>query len=230
MSFEKGDIQLPKALNKLLSQPAVHAIPRELHPTHLAVADTGATDHMVPDKSAFISYTRVTNLRVCMGNKSYAPVLGKGTTIISLNGHSVLIRDVLHVPSLRNPLYSLRAHQRQRGCGFVGASDMGGIYVYFPTFLLEVDTSSDCHLGYSPLGVTVSLQDLHYVQPRCAHKSPPAPQAAASTSDDDWRNVSYSHQNPKGGSTIPPSLSSNSVVPSLLVRTIVLFTIFLFLL
>ena len=43
---------------------------------HLAVADTGATDHMVPDKSAFVSYKSVTGLSFQMGNNSYVPVLG----------------------------------------------------------------------------------------------------------------------------------------------------------
>ena len=89
------------------------------------MADSGATDHMIPDRSAFISYRRVHDLRVRMGNKSYAPVLGKGTAIIALNGKKVLIRDCLHVPDLRNPLYSLRAHQRQRGCGFIGLHGHG---------------------------------------------------------------------------------------------------------
>jgi hypothetical protein len=42
------------------------------------VADSGATDHMPLDKSAFISYKLVTNLQVRMGNNSYPPVLGQG--------------------------------------------------------------------------------------------------------------------------------------------------------
>jgi hypothetical protein len=81
----------------------------------LVVADTGTTNHMVPDRSAFISYKAVCNLYVQMGNNSYAPVLGQGTAIISLNGQRLLIRNVLHVPALHIPLYSLRAHIRQQG-------------------------------------------------------------------------------------------------------------------
>ncbi len=49
------------------------------------VTDSGATDHMFPDKSAFISYKIVTNLQVCMGNNSFLPVLGRGSAVISLN-------------------------------------------------------------------------------------------------------------------------------------------------
>ena len=122
---------------------------------------------MLPDRSAFISYKSVRSLRVRMGNNSYAPVLGRGTAIISLNGQRLLIRNVLHVPALRVPLYSLRAHLRQRGCGFVGSFDTG-MHVYFPGVVLSVDMSTDCHLSYEPLGKSAPLSSLHYVQPRCA--------------------------------------------------------------
>ncbi len=128
----------------------------------LVVADTGAMDHMVPNRSAFISYKAVRNLCVRMGNNSYAPVLGRGTAIISLN----LIWNVLQVPTLRVPLYSLRAHICHRGCGFVGSYDTG-MHVYFPGVVLSVDTSTDCHLSYEPLGKLAPLSTLHYIQPRC---------------------------------------------------------------
>ncbi len=112
----------------------------------LVVADTGATDHMIPDRSAFISYKAVHNLCVRMGNNSYAPILGRGTAIILLNGQRLLIWNVLHVPTLRIPLYSLRAHIRHQGCGFVGSYNTG-MHVYFPGVVLSVDTSTDCHLS-----------------------------------------------------------------------------------
>ena len=132
----------------------------------LVVADTGATDHMVPDRSAFISYKAIWNIRVCMGNNSFAPVLGQGTTIILLNGQRILIHHVLHLPALWVPLYSLQAHLCQRGCGFMGSHNMG-MHVYFPGLVLSVDTSTDCHLTYEPLGKSAPLFTLHYVQPRC---------------------------------------------------------------
>ncbi len=121
---------------------------------------------MVPDRSAFISYKAIWNLRVCMGNNSFAPVLGRGTSIISLNGGRMLIHHVLHVLALRVPLYSLRAHLRQWGCGFVGSHDTG-MHVYFLGLVLSVDRSTDSHLTYKPLGKSAPLITLHYVQPRC---------------------------------------------------------------
>ncbi|KAL7525339.1 hypothetical protein ACHAWF_001311, partial [Thalassiosira exigua] len=79
------------------------------------------------------------------------------------------------------PLYSLRAHQKQRGCGFFGACDQG-IYVYFPGFVLEVDTSSDCLLSYCPIGRAARLPDLDYVQPKPLVESQPSSAASSATS------------------------------------------------
>jgi hypothetical protein len=79
----------------------------------------------------------------------------------------VLVRNVLHVPGLGVPLYRLRAHLQQRGCGFLGTFD-DGFHIYFPSFVISVDMSSDCHLTYESLGNLASLRSLHYVQPRCA--------------------------------------------------------------
>jgi hypothetical protein len=162
------DIVLP---SELVSSHLQAASPADSH--SLIVADTGATDHMHPDRLAFISYKSVRSLRVRMGNNSYASVLGKGTAIVSLNGKHLLIRNVLHVPALRIPLYSLWAYLRQRGCGFVGSFDTG-MHVYFLGVVLSVDMSTDCHLSYESLGKSAPLSSLHYVQPRCASVHYPA--------------------------------------------------------
>jgi hypothetical protein len=139
----------------------------------LVMVDTGATDHMIPDCSAFISYKSVQHLRVWMGHNSYAPVLGRGKAIISLNGQCLLICIVLHVPALCVTLYSLRAHLHQHSCGFVGSHDTG-MHVYFPGVVLSMDTSADCHLTYKPLGKSAPLLTLHYVQPCCPPTINPA--------------------------------------------------------
>ncbi len=39
--------------------------------------------------------------------------------------------------------------------------------VCFRTFVLRVDTASDCHLSYQPFGCCMPLNILHYIQPRC---------------------------------------------------------------
>ena len=163
--FSESPPSISSALQSLLSRLSRSSI-APASSGRLAVADSGATDHMFPDKSAFISYKSTSNLRVRMGNSTYLPVLARGSAIVSLNGQRVLVRNALHVPGLAVPLYSLRAHFKQRGCGFIGTND-AGMLVYFPSFVLSVDTSSDCTLSYEPLGQSAPLSTLHYVQPRC---------------------------------------------------------------
>jgi hypothetical protein len=153
---------LPDRLQSIIRRLATSSISPD-STSRVAVADTGATDHMLPDKSAVISYKRIFNLQVRIGNNSYLPVLGRGTAIISLNHQWVLVRHTLHVPGLAVPLYSLRAHLKQHGCGVIGTSD-SGMLAYFPSFVLSVDTSSNCHLSYEPLGSGASLESLNYVQ------------------------------------------------------------------
>jgi hypothetical protein len=159
-------IRFPKALHHLLGQMLQSLIVRTQSGS-LVIADTGATDHMTPHKSAFISYKAIEKLQVRMGNNSYVPVLGRGTAIFSLSGQRILVRNVLHVPGLVVPLYSLCAHLKQCGCGFIGTFE-AGMLVYFPTFVLSANTSTNCHLSYEPLSRSAPLPTLHYVQPRCA--------------------------------------------------------------
>ena len=69
--------------------------------------------HMLPYKSAFIVYRAVHDLCVRMVYQTYAPVLGKLSAIISLNGKYLLVGEILHVPNPDTPLCTLRTHQRQ---------------------------------------------------------------------------------------------------------------------
>jgi hypothetical protein len=118
-----------------------------------------------------------------MGNNFFAPILGIGSAVIALNGKRILIRDCLHVPALRNPLYSLRAHQRQLGCGFIGMHNLG-MYIFFPSFIVEVNTSTNCQITYEPIGWSGTLSSIEYVQPISTGNSalataevPPSPPA-----------------------------------------------------
>jgi hypothetical protein len=117
---------------------------------------------MVPDKLCFISYKLISGLSVRMGNNSYVPVLGCGTAIFALNGKHILVRNVLHVPGLAALLYSLHTHITQRGCGFIGTRK-SEFLVYFPTFVLSVNTAIGCHLSFDPLGWSAPLATLHYI-------------------------------------------------------------------
>jgi hypothetical protein len=96
-----GIITLLRHLHQLI-QRVSHASIGGFLSKCFAMADTGATDHMLPKNAAFTSYKLVSNLQVHMGNNSFLPVLGCGIAVISLNGQRVLIRNALHVPGLAN--------------------------------------------------------------------------------------------------------------------------------
>ncbi len=160
---------LSSALQQLLNNLSLLPVVLPLHHRWLAVADTRATDHMVPDKSCFIIYTSISGLSIQMANNSYIPVLGHGTAISALNSKRILVCNVLHVPGLAVSLYSLCIHITQQGCGFIGTHE-SGFLVYFPAFIFSVDTAIDCHLSFDPLDWSAPLATLHYAQPHC----PPA--------------------------------------------------------
>jgi hypothetical protein len=54
----------------------------------------------------------------------------------------------------------------QRSYGFFG-SKKSSFLVYFPMFVLLVDTVLDCHLSSKPLGTYTPITTLHYIQPQC---------------------------------------------------------------
>ena len=51
--------------------------------------------------------------------------------------------------------------------GFLGTND-AGMLVYFPTFVLSVNTSSNCTLSYGAFFAAAPLDTLHYMQPQCS--------------------------------------------------------------
>ena len=113
-STKSSAIKLPAIVMDLLANPSAHAIPANITSrTSLLVADSGSTDHMIPELAAFISYKPIQNLRVGRGNNTIDHVLGPGTTIFSLNAQCILVCDVLHVPALPKYLYSLLPHMLQ---------------------------------------------------------------------------------------------------------------------
>jgi hypothetical protein len=77
-------------LQHLLKKLSLLPVVLLLNHGRIAVADTGATDHMVTDKSCFISYKSILDLSVQMGNNSNVPVLGCGLRSVSLNGKQLL--------------------------------------------------------------------------------------------------------------------------------------------
>jgi len=125
--------------------------------------DSGATKHMFPDYTTFVSYRRVYNKVVTLGDGSPPPILGRGTAKFSINKHVILVRNVLHVPGLSAPLYSLHQHRLMPGCGFFFHFDCGA-FLLFPTFSVKVDDSEDCLVNFKAVG-TRPLAPIDYAEP-----------------------------------------------------------------
>eukprot|EP00956_Cyclotella_meneghiniana_P020999 scaffold37679_cov76-Cyclotella_meneghiniana.AAC.13 len=182
-------------------------------------ADSGATDTMLPDKAAFVSYHPTPGSFVLLGDGTQLHQRGTGTAKIMLNGKILLLRNVLHVPALSEPLYSLRRHRMMPECGYYSSYDTGS-HLLFPTFVLEVDTTVDNVLTYKSIGRSSSKID--YAEPRIYPK--PAPRAPSARPahiippDNEMSTVQFSVPTPKSGPAPSPSFtptpSSADATPS----------------
>ncbi len=140
-------------------------------------------------------------------------MLGRSTAIFALNGKRLLVRNVLHVPGLAVPLYSLSTHFTQQDCGFLGTEE-SGFLVYLPTFVISVNTAVDCHLSFDPFSHSAPLTTLHYGQPRCPSSTYPSKvsptlsvatpsQTSPAVVDNDNNNFPHLHM------AVPPIQSSS---------------------
>jgi hypothetical protein len=64
------------------------------------IADSGATSHMFPDCGMFISYKVPPGSYVILANKQKGPNPGIGDVCLNMGGFTVILTNVLHVPSL----------------------------------------------------------------------------------------------------------------------------------
>jgi hypothetical protein len=103
---------------------------------------------MFPFRDLFIHYTPTPGSYVILANKSRVSCTGSGTVRFSLRGKAIILHDVLHVPKLRSPLLSVRCFWRLVGCSFLANNT--GSFLTFPTFILNIEDSSDCTIpGHS---------------------------------------------------------------------------------
>jgi hypothetical protein len=140
---------------------SLHACPELLYlqvwAMGFTVADSGGTVHMFPDKSIFIFYKPIWNLQVKMDANAFLLVLGCGTAIISLNSQEDLVWNGSLALCSRShfnlqPMGSFSATRLQ--LSWISRGWYDGV---LPYFCAPVDTSSDCHLAYEPLGCSVLL-------------------------------------------------------------------------
>ena len=97
-------------------------------------SDTGATDTMWPDYSAFISYLKTPGVQVKLGDGTMLDSPGKSSVKVSLNGKFIILRHVLYVTALQDPLYSLRKHTLKPGCGYFAFHVVTGSNSHLTTF------------------------------------------------------------------------------------------------
>jgi hypothetical protein len=97
---------------------------------------------MMSFRHCFITYQSTPKSYVILADSQKSPCLGRGDVCITLGGFKVILKDVLHIPSLCCPLFSVRRHRRLLGCSFL--ADNSGCFLMFPSFTIEVNDSSDC--------------------------------------------------------------------------------------
>ena len=127
-------------------------------------ADSGASEDMFPDYSTCKTYHRLNNLCAALGDTTKLHIEGIGTSVYTLNGRTILNRDDLHIPELRGPLYSLRKHRQQSGCGFY-FSYKDGSYLFFPDSILQVEDSYDNIVSYRSLSASYK-GPIDYIEPK----------------------------------------------------------------
>ena len=79
--------------------------------------DSGASEDMFPYYYTFKTYHRLSNCYATLCDTTRLPIEEICTTVYTLNGHTILTRNALHIPALRGPLYSLCKHCKRPGCG-----------------------------------------------------------------------------------------------------------------
>ena len=112
---------------------------------------------MMPFRQCFITYTSTPRSYVVLANSQRSPCLGRGDICINMGGNAVILRDVLHIPSLRCPLFSVRCHRRYIGCSFI--ADNEGCYLTFPSFTIEVNDRTDCTVVGS---IATKADEIHF--------------------------------------------------------------------
>jgi hypothetical protein len=153
---------------------------------------------MFPDRAAFLSYHPTPGKFIELGDGTLLEQRGIGSAKILLNGRVILLRNVLHVPALQEPLYSLRRHREMPECGYYSSFETGS-HLLFPTFVLEVDTSVDNILTYESIGAN-AVSRLDYAEPR----EYPQPRARPATliepdpaEENEMNQVQFNYMPPK---------------------------------
>jgi len=117
------------------------------------VIDSGAFPHMWNDKSAFISYSPITdnttinNKVILADGTSTADILGIGSIAIKIKNQIQILDTVLHVPTLNTPLLSVKQHCTKQGCYFYAANNL--VILAFPNQVYNIKMKEEIFVDYS---------------------------------------------------------------------------------
>nr|GEU60672.1 hypothetical protein [Tanacetum cinerariifolium] len=89
--------------------------------------DSGCSIHMCGNKDRFVDLDLGFTCSVKLGNNSRMMVVGKGNVKLFLNESTYVIKDVYHVPDLKNNLLSIGQLQ-QKGLSFLLQSDVCKVF------------------------------------------------------------------------------------------------------
>jgi hypothetical protein len=97
-----GSVKKVTSFHRVTSGPTQHYHDFDV------IIDSGCTRHMFCFRELFFSYKPCAQSFVILADKSKVPCLGIGCISMILGDKKVILHDVLHLPSLRCPLLSVR--------------------------------------------------------------------------------------------------------------------------
>jgi len=114
------------------------------------IIDSAAYPHMMNNENMFTTILPwkgdITHVTLADG-QAHAPIKGVGTISVSIGNHVATLHDVLYVPSLSDPLFSVQKHVSQPG-NYVHIENTKAT-IAFPTFIATIPIDTEFYLKES---------------------------------------------------------------------------------
>jgi len=111
------------------------------------IIDSAAYPHMMNNRNMFTNilpwHGDITHVTLADG-QAHAPIEGVGTISVTIENHIVTLHDVLYVPSLSDPLFSVQKHVSQPG-NYVHIENAKAT-IAFPTFITTIPINTEIYL------------------------------------------------------------------------------------
>lgn len=113
----------------------------------------------------------------------------------------IILQNILYVPSLQEPLYSLCQHQMLSECGYYSNYNTDS-HLLFPHFVLKIDTSVDNILSYESTDMS-NTSNIDYAKPRVCTKPRANPAHIIEPEPDKILQVKFNYMPPKSSKVFP---------------------------